>query len=608
MSTSPSSDNPTIDKALHRRLLIYFFKFQFRPKYFWFRLTVMLCAIVSTIAWDIAVPYQFKSLIDQITPLIPPLEESAWRNVLEIFVFIIGFYVIGLVAEVLLTNMVYLSTPLIMRDMENECFEKLQEFPYDFYANSFVGSLVAQLRRFGDAYLNLEVEFTENMLRLLIRVLAVGIAICVFSPSILLPAMIWAIVFVIAVSFLIHKKMLHDRNYSVLDSKVTATLADSVTNFLTIKIFGREKEELERFKSVNHQKTRSMQYGWAWSSGIFMTQHTLNVAINIIVLFYALSLWSEGQITIGTIVFLQMLLATISKALVDLGNSMKVIYRSLARAEEMYVLLEQEPTLHDPKCPKKPKISKGKIDFRNVRFSYNDDDQEVFSELDIQIKPGERVGLVGPSGSGKSTFVKLLLRFMDPQSGHIEIDGQRIDKIRQADLRRHISFVPQEPTLFHRSIWDNISYGEPDADERAIRKVVKNSYLTEMIDKLPEGLNTLVGERGIKLSGGEKQRVAIARAMLKKAPILVLDEATSSLDSTSEVYIQNAFQNLMKGRTTIVIAHRLSTIARLDRIIVLKEGHIVEDGTHSQLLKKKGLYASLYNNQKDGMIGDGEDE
>lgn len=608
MSTSPSSDNPTIDKALHRRLLIYFFKFQFRPKYFWFRVVVMLSSIIATIAWDVLAPYQFKKLIDFITPLTPPLEATIWNEVFHLFLMIVFFYVIGLIARVCITSFVCLSSALVVRDLENECVEKLQKFSYDFYANSFVGSLVAQLRRVGDAYLNLEVEITENLLSLVIKAIAVGVAIYAFSPPAMLPAIIWALVFIGAISFLLKKKMRHDRDYSMLESKVTATLADSVTNFLTIKVFGREKDELERFKEVNHRKTRSMQYGWGWSAVIFTTQYSLNIIIQTFVLFYALSLWAEGTMTIGTVVFLQMLLVKLSDALVEFGNSVKVIYRSLARAEEMYVLLEQEPTLHDPKRPQKPKISKGKIDFKNVRFSYNDDDQEVFSELDIQIKPGERVGLVGPSGSGKSTFVKLLLRFMDPQSGHIEIDGQRIDKIRQADLRRHISFVPQEPTLFHRSIWDNISYGEPDADEKAIRKVVKNSYLTEMIDKLPEGLDTLVGERGIKLSGGEKQRVAIARAMLKKAPILVLDEATSSLDSTSEVYIQNAFQNLMKGRTTIVIAHRLSTIARLDRIIVLKEGHIVEDGTHSQLLKKKGLYASLYNNQKDGMIGDGEDE
>lgn len=604
MGEQSSTKNIDTNKGLQKRLFWFFMMYQFRPKYRWFRIIVLLCATISTIAWDVFVPYQFKNLVDFITPLSTPISGTIWADVFTIFIVMVAGYLIGLFCEILLTNMVYLSTPLIMRDLENDAFRKLQSFSYDFYANSFVGSLVAQLRRYGDAYLNLEVEITENILRLGVKVIAVGTAIYVFSPSAFLPVIIWAITFIAAISYLLNRKMTHDRRHSLLDSKVTATLADSVSNFLTVKVFGREKDEFDAFKDINHRKTRSMQYGWAWSSATFTVQHTLNVIIQIMVLYFALTLWSKGEMSLGTVVFLQMLLANISKSLVDIGNTMKNVFRALAKAEEMFELMELKPDLLDPKRPQKSKINKGKIVFDDLTFKYGEG-HDVFSHFDLTIKAGQRVGLVGHSGAGKSSFVKLLLRFMDPQSGEIKIDGQAIHKITQKSLREAISYVPQEPTLFHRSLWDNIAYGAPNASEAAIKKVIRDSYLTELIERLPNGVQTMVGERGVKLSGGERQRVAIARAMLKKSPILILDEATSSLDSTSEIYIQKAFATLMKGRTTIVIAHRLSTIAGLDRILVLDDGKIVEDGTHSDLVKKRGgHYAKLYKNQRDGMLID----
>lgn len=240
--------------------------------------------------------------------------------------------------------------------------------------------------------------------------------------------------------------------------------------------------------------------------------------------------------------------------------------------------------------------------FQDVSFTHDGAEGALFQRLNLTIRAGEKIGLVGHSGSGKTTLTRLLLRFSDIDSGSIAIDGQDIRRLTQDDLRRHIAYVPQEPILFHRSLAENIGYGKPDATQDEIAAVARLAYADEFIAQLPEGYQTLVGERGVKLSGGQRQRVAIARAMLKNAPVLVLDEATSSLDSESEVLIQSALWKLMEGKTAIVVAHRLSTIQKMDRIVVLDRGKIVEMGTHKELLKIGGAYAKLWAHQSGGFI------
>jgi ATP-binding cassette subfamily B protein len=266
-------------------------------------------------------------------------------------------------------------------------------------------------------------------------------------------------------------------------------------------------------------------------------------------------------------------------------------------------VLDTDPTVVDVANPQPIRVEEGAVEFRNVDFAYPGR-EPLFRDFDLVIEPGQRVGLVGSSGSGKTTLSKLVLRFIDINGGQILIDGQDISQVAQADLRQQITYVPQEPLLFHRSITDNIAYGQLDAEFEDIAAAAEMSRASDFIDDLPLGYDTLVGERGTKLSGGQRQRIALARAFLKRTPLLILDEATSALDSHSEALIQQALAELMQGQTAIVIAHRLSTVAGLDRIVVLEEGAVIEDGSHEALLEQDGVYASLWARQSGGFIAE----
>jgi ATP-binding cassette subfamily B protein len=268
----------------------------------------------------------------------------------------------------------------------------------------------------------------------------------------------------------------------------------------------------------------------------------------------------------------------------------------------MVKILEITPEINDPEKPEKAHIVRGSLKFDDVTFTYGEGKDPLFDGLTLHVKAGEKIGLVGPSGGGKTSLTKLLLRFNDIDSGSITIDNYDIRSITQDDLHTHIAYVPQEPLLFHRSLSENIAYGRHGASQREIEAIAKLANAHEFIAKLPEGYDTLVGERGVKLSGGQRQRVAIARAMIKNAPVLVLDEATSALDSESEILIQDALWKLMEGRTAIVIAHRLSTIQHMDRIVVMANGRIEEQGSHKELIRAGGTYAKLWSHQSGGFI------
>lgn len=308
------------------------------------------------------------------------------------------------------------------------------------------------------------------------------------------------------------------------------------------------------------------------------------------------------SIDIATLFLMVSFTGSLGQRLWEFQNVLRQYNRAFGDASDMIKILQIKPEVADPINPESVRMNRGGIEFNSVTFAHDEDKDSLFHNLNLYIKPGEKIGLVGHSGSGKTTLTKLLLRFMDIDGGEITIDGQDITAVTQDDLRDKITYVPQEPLMFHRSIAENIMYGNPKASEQQLKAVAKMAHAHDFVQKLPKKYDTLVGERGVKLSGGQRQRVAIARAMIKNAPILVLDEATSALDSESEVLIQDALWKLMEGKTAIVIAHRLSTIQKMDRIIVLDKGKIVEEGTHKELIRAKGTYAGLWNHQTGGFL------
>jgi ATP-binding cassette subfamily B protein len=410
--------------------------------------------------------------------------------------------------------------------------------------------------------------------------------------------LIWTALFLSSVIFLTIKKSSATRAEASADSRVTAELADALTNIINVKTFAQDRYEQSRFNKVSNDRYIKRRRSWMLDLHIRSYRWFMVIIFIFTYLYLSIYLVVNGYASVSIVLAAQLYMIAIYQNLFNLNQTIMRIGQHLSEAVEMTDILDERQEVVDPSNPETIQMSEGKIDFKDVRFRYAEAGNDVFSQLDITIAAGEKVGLVGHSGSGKTTLTRLLLRFLDIDEGSIEIDGQDISRVKQEDLRSHIAYVPQEPILFHRTLMENIRYGRLDATDEEIYQAAKNANATEFIDQLPDGYKTLVGERGMKLSGGQKQRVAIARAMLVKAPILLLDEATSALDSKSEKLIADALDNLMKNRTTIVIAHRLSTIRKLDRILVLKDGEVVEAGTHDELLmNRQGVYAELWGHQ-----------
>jgi ATP-binding cassette subfamily B protein len=385
---------------------------------------------------------------------------------------------------------------------------------------------------------------------------------------------------------------------------VTAHLADAILNVQTVKTFAHEADELATHKKLNKTLLEQRLHDWQLAAYQGSSRIAALLAMQLVFIVLTIHVIGNDPSLLGIGIFAFSFTITLSNKLFEINSMIRNIEDGLLNASPMTEIILEEPEIRDIHNAKPLDVKQGAIAFEQVDFAYKDNSaaDSVFAGLQLNIKPGEKIGLVGQSGGGKSTLTRLLLRFEDINGGQITIDGQNIAQVTQASLRQAISYVPQEPLLFHRSIRENIAYGNWDASLEDVQTAAKKAHAHEFIEALQDGYDTIVGERGVKLSGGQRQRIAIARAILKNAPILILDEATSALDSESEVLIQDALWDLMKGRTTIVIAHRLSTIQKMDRIIVLDDGKIVEQGSHKELVKQKGHYAKLWAHQSGGFI------
>lgn len=494
----------------------------------------------------------------------------------------------------------------VTRDIAQRVFDHLLRMSANFHANRFGGSLVSQATKLTGSY----VRFTDSTIfNLYTLVIAITATIVILAPRVPLYAaalVILSIAYIIGTMYFSRPVREANTIESEAQSKQTGYLADSISNIMAIKSFAASKQESMGYwkaatytKDMGHRSLRATTQRETYASVI-----TSSISIAAIILAIVAVSWFKADV--ATVFLVVSYTGGIGMRLWDFQNVLRQYNRSFADASDMVKIFQIEPEVKDPTKPAKSRIKNGAIDFNHVEFTHDgaNKNDALFRDLDLHIKAGEKVGLVGHSGSGKTTLTRLLLRFSDIDGGEIAIDGQNIATITQDDLRRNISYVPQEPLLFHRTIRENIAYGKPDATDAEIEEAARKAHASEFIEKLPHKYGTLVGERGVKLSGGQRQRIAIARAILKDAPILVLDEATSALDSESERLIQKALNELMKDRTAIVIAHRLSTVQKMDRIVVLDNGDIIEQGSHAELVEGKGTYAQLWAHQSGGFIED----
>ena len=491
----------------------------------------------------------------------------------------------------------------LQRDLYAQCFSKLTNQTMFFHANKFGGSLVSQTNKLNGAVERFWDTIFWSILPLVISLAGSIIILSTLIWQYALFLFIFSIIFSIAVYFGSRPMAKLSEKEAKASNKVSGQLADMVSNILAVKSSGAESLEQKRFsKTVSSWRSASLgtMRGFLKVSTVYST---INTIIKIGAIAFAVYAAQHNLVSVASVYLIITYTGSVAHELWNMNGIMRSYNRIIGDAHEMVEILKTPTTLVD-RSDKKLKIKRGGIVMDNVTFTHDEGQGDtLFHDFSLHIQPGEKIGLVGSSGSGKTTLTKLLLRFADIDSGKITIDSQDIAEVTQVSLREQIAYVPQEPLLFHRSVRENIAYSRPDATDAEIEKAAKKAGAYDFIVKLQDGFNTLVGERGVKLSGGQRQRIAIARATLKNAPILVLDEATSALDSESEALIQKSLETLMKNRTSIVIAHRLSTIAKLDRIIVLENGRIVEDGSHDQLLaKKRGVYAKLWARQSGGFI------
>jgi len=550
---------------------------------------------LAAIFGNVLAPLYYKGIIDALTNT--SLNSKILYFFLMLFLMNGGQYLFSRLYEYLESS--FISNSLYK--ISTYSLSELTKHSYQFFTNNFAGSLVSKARKFGSAFERIWSTIITDFLFAFVS--AGGILFVLFKTSNILglATLLWFVVFSYLTIVFTRLRMPLEKIKGLAESRTTGVLSDILSNVLNLKIFSsKNKEEIYFDEVVRHEHVVRMN-SWAIANHAYSVQGLVTLLAQVSLVFLSLLLWSYGEVTSGTIVLVMSYSSFLFNRLGSLGRAVRSFSDAYTDATEFADILNKELEISDPSKPERVNMQLGEIIFDKVSFSYKQSN-EIIQNFNLKISSGERLGIIGTSGAGKTTLTKLLLRFADVTEGSIKIDGQDIRDITQDDLRRVVSYVPQDPILFHRSLKENIAYGKPKATSDEIIDASKRAHAHDFISTFLQGYDALVGERGIKLSGGERQRVAIARAILKDAPILILDEATSSLDSVSEAHIKEALDELMKGRTTIVVAHRLSTIEKMDRIIVLEKGEIVEEGTHNNLLAKKGVYFNFWNHQTGGFI------
>ena len=519
---------------------------------------------------------------------------------------LIGYSLILIVGDVIAIRITiafaFLAESRMQAHVAIKVMENLTEKSITYHSNKMSGGIVSDnnklngsIERFWDTLIFTAVPIVTTLLSVCI---ALSFLLWQYAVALAVLSLIVIVVIIKAQSSIAPIS----RNVAEKSSANTGFFADVISNISAVKAFAGERNELREYKKkvaewrlANLKEMRSVLLITGSFGVLMVIMNTAAFTAAILATQYHLA-------SIGVVYLIISYTLNVVSQLWSVGNTTRSYIRIMGDAGPMIATLDEKSTLVDVENPQELKISNGTIIFDAITFTHDENKEALFDNFSLTIKAGEKVGLVGESGSGKTSLTRLLLRFSDVEKGHILIDGQPIDNVSQTDLHQSIAYVPQEPLLFHRTLRENIAYGKSKATFEEVKKAASLSHSLEFIEKLPHSFDTLVGERGVKLSGGQRQRVAIARALLKDAPIIVLDEATSALDSQSEKLIQDSLSTLMEGRTSIVIAHRLSTIAKLDRIIVLSKGQIIEDGSHNELIRKNGMYAQLWAHQSGGFL------
>lgn len=565
-------------------------------------MATMILLSISGNVLGLITPLYYKKFFDVVTTASDP--SLVIGTLLHIITVILGLAFAGWAAFRTMNFINNYYQAYVMAELKQQALEYMMDHSYRFFSNNFTGSLTQRISRYSRSFERLGDQLIFNMIPLATKIIGVLTVLMFVSPPIA-GILFGLIVFFVSFNYFFSQwKLKYNIERAAMDSHATGVLSDMITNHTTIQLFTGAETEKQRYRDVTYEQGRITKFTWNLDSLTDGLQSGIMVFAEFLLFYYALKYWEAGALTVGTFVLIQIYFLNVWGQLWGFSRIIRDIYESMADAKEMVEILVTPHEVRDIPTAGTLVVSKGDIQFSDVDFAFNQT-RMVLEKFNLHIRGGEKVALVGPSGAGKSTIVRLLLRMYDVSGGAIEIDGQNIQQVTQESVRSQISLVPQDPILFHRTLMENIRYGKRDATDEEVVEAARLAHCHEFIEELPKKYETFVGERGIKLSGGERQRVAIARAILRNAPILILDEATSSLDSHSEALIQDALLKLMKGKTTIAIAHRLSTIKEMDRILVLKGGQVIEDGPHDTLIATKGsLYGSLWSLQAGGFLKD----
>ncbi len=554
---------------------------------------------LATLA-DICTPLLAGRLVGDISTTVLPSPAEGGRAALlhDALLMVSGLLVLGLVG-VMGRRSSYLGISklslAVMRQVLDDAFARVQRFSSDWHANSFAGSVVRRVTRGIWAIDTLDDTLLLLIAPELLVLVGTTLVLLVRAPLLGLVLAVMVVLFACLSIWLALRYVAPTARVSnEWDSKMGALLGDAITCNAVVKSFGAEQREEQHLHSVARTWAEKTYYSWYRGTNSANLQASYTLLMRVVMIGLAVLFWWRGAAGPGDVAYVLTMMFLIQGYLRDLGQQVSQVQRSVNEMEELVGLFATAPGVQDAEGAVPLVVTDGAIELRDVSFCYPSQSAPIYRDFSLKIAAGSRVALVGASGSGKTTLTRLLQRLYDVQSGAILIDGQDIAHVTQQSLRRQIALVPQEPMLFHRTLAENIAYGQPDAPREAIEEAARLANADGFITQLPDGYDTLVGERGVKLSGGERQRVAIARAFLTNAPIVIFDEATASLDSESERLVQEAMARLMTERTVLVVAHRLATVRDLDRILVFEGGQIIEDGTHTTLMARpEGAYHRL---------------